>query len=62
MPVIAVMWWGAGQGSGEGLHPLPRKKKLYKGSVVTVSASYSSEVVGCGGEGCAPSPEKNFFI
>ena len=41
MPVIAVRWWGAGEGA-------PQEKKLHNGSVVvvgsvvTVSASYSS--------------------
>jgi len=43
------------------------KKKLYKGLVVRVSASYrpSSKVVGCGGGvwegGRAPSPGKKYF-
>ena len=50
-----------------GLCPLPRKK-LYKGSVVRVSASYrpSSKVVGCEGGiwggACVPSPGKKYFL
>jgi len=45
-----------------------RRKKLYKGLVVRVSASYrpSSKVVGCGGGvwggGRAPSPGKKIFL
>jgi len=27
VPVIAVRWWGAGDGLGRGCSPLPRKKK-----------------------------------
>ena len=42
MPVIglAVRWWDAGEGSGEGATP-GKKIFLYTGSVVTVSASSS---------------------
>jgi len=43
VPVIAVKWWGAGEGSGKRAQPHPQEKKLYKGSVVRVSASYSSD-------------------
>ena len=45
MPVIglAVRWWDAGEGSGEGVEPPPQIKKifLYTGSVVRVSARSS---------------------
>ena len=61
MPVIAVRWWGAWEGSeknlykgsmvvgcGEGSVPPPSKfffKNLYNGSVGTVSASYTGVVL-----------------
>ena len=55
MPVIAVVVMGCGgRVWGGGCTPSPGKK-IYKGSVVTVSASY--RLVGCGGGvwegGCA---------
>jgi len=60
VPVIAVRWWGAREGSeknlykgsmvvgcGEGSVPPQQifKKNLYNGSVVTVSASYTGVVL-----------------
>jgi len=67
VPIIVVVVMGCGgRGLERGLCPHPRKK-LYKGSVVRVSASYrpSSKVVGCEGGiwggACVPSPGKKYF-